>query len=1754
MHVFDKLTTVTADSLRDRGSDRFFGRDLSVVALSTASDLILILQEEEARTASSASLEQSFVQSLIRSSRRIRAARLGDESCQTAGPPDRRTGSGGPAGGCLRDAVSRALQSGDDFLQLQLSHRRSDGCGGEWEKVFPIVFQTFMDLLQRRDMEQAARVLALVHLSMRQVLPVVAEHSFDSDFRRDLLRVAVQYLPSRLEADFENLSLVTALYDDVNTFHLNRQCIAGFMAAEVDALLMLQKDAASDPAVIWSVLMDLNEVSRLLSRREDERGIINPEKFNGQALTYESIFNELHRLGSTRCTAKFLHQVVTTCARRGDDVLQASHLFPSLIQFCRREGLHEFGLWLSLTRAGQDDLSFLSPPYALFRRAAHSHLSAAELITELMRLVCGGSAEKTCEVEEKFSSGLLVAWLFSASTSSQMPDHLISMSQETAKKSFPLIARSIKLSLSLVPRIGDEQQFSSPYYLLRRTSSLDLTSLFRWQENNLFKTRHSDLPTFSRHNILNFTGLDTEINCLYYICEGRPLEGYRKMRHPAGGQTVVRQVTHAACDASKKLEVMSSAVIFQEFWSQNSWRLRLHLTIGHFICRFAADFLGLKIRQQEQELGHLLRQAMDNREGQAVIKLLQLLLTAFERKFHEERKTTPEECFEWSIVTNFCREHSLDMPFDFLVKCAANDDWLLFVVFIQLYDYPKHLVLSILTAFNNGCIADHLEKAFLSSATATEKDDNPVSILKVAQRPRDSHASRNSLYSRIGVHKAVVTSEARKMSPKHSVSIPDDDMKSVFSETDATTTADTMSVLSRDSSELHDSGKPCDWVHPPVDIYNLILHAQKKGDAALPANLLLSGTHLSNHVVVLLAASLPADCSRYSKFDVLCFWFASAFRKQLPDGVADHLWDIASLVTIVRSALHHHMNLKILRLGMILFDFEENPLFFLTQFLVEFLLEKKYQQSIQVLKKFQESFWKQVPSDDSTHLDTTAGLAEVCVEVIRTCLSSVTNTYELKLLLRHLDFARVQNMFPSSVPVPNFNKLNRMAQCLNDMDVVLPMSKLLWLSDTSPEFADVITEITDCLQLQSHFTESLQIASITGIDTDGIIINEWRIKCRASKENLSFWEECFVAFKRHSIPTPAVIHFLQTAISDINCKKAKAFVLIEIYRLACGSESPESLGAILTQLFMTLIEDEMHQQEQDADTNKIWDLLNKTLIYDTKCNPDCDAVSAVDDHVLDQMIGKLVTISLNVAKMFAHLFKFESRELDILTICRSLVSSKSLTAAEAEHIHQLLPNVSLTTDTDVVVLLLSSLSLLLTHCSEFCRREILMFKTSVALGRSFEEVTAEDSTVLLRNLIFNVTDSIPLAKEFISMNNIDDNAVAVLLYNDLVSSVKSVDSVKDNVSVESLASGMDGNGFLSTLRLLTDPSVLGRLILFHLKAGVLDEAALPLVVEFYIRAHDCFSVCSDIEGISLVLRNVKYLVMQQLAPACDYSSMIRVLTGIGRYSEMTYIFDILKEHHKFELLLGKRIEKVPQLRIALLDSLKGDKEMYPLVALNFSMHREIAEMLESDAIRAIREIANLRKFPNANVVRDVLERSLADFVDASESFSKSSCFNQAKKCANFADLVALQIHFLPSGVDLLNMTAASAAAFVANHTNCAEAMIVAEAYNQHRCWAAALYNQAVVRGDMTYLREYQLLAGPVSAAVLEDIVVRAQQEAILLPGSAAESHINRLISGCRDVEVVQRISRKTGFRVTGIDGEDWAFVKDLIKSSSPQIM
>ncbi|XP_042895263.2 spatacsin-like [Parasteatoda tepidariorum] len=114
------------------------------------------------------------------------------------------------------------------------------------------------------------------------------------------------------------------------------------------------------------------------------------------------------------------------------------------------------------------------------------------------------------------------------------------------------------------------------------------------------------------------------------------------------------------------------------------------------------------------------------------------------------------------------------------------------------------------------------------------------------------------------------------------------------------------------------------------------------------------------------------------------------------------------------------------------------------------------------------------------------------------------------------------------------------------------------------------------------------------------------------------------------------------------------------------------------------------------------------------------------------------------------------------------------------------------------------------------------------------------------------------------------------------------------------------------------------------------------------------------DGISQILHNAQTLVTL-LEEAEKFSTMVHLLTGLDRYSEMMYVFDILKSHDKFSILFEKKMDNMPNLRLALLDYLKkyppseNDNYFYTL-ANRFGMHREKAEILEMSVQKLLSQL------------------------------------------------------------------------------------------------------------------------------------------------------------------------------------------------------
>lgn len=292
----------------------------------------------------------------------------------------------------------------------------------------------------------------------------------------------------------------------------------------------------------------------------------------------------------------------------------------------------------------------------------------------------------------------------------------------------------------------------------------------------------------------------------------------------------------------------------------------------------------------------------------------------------------------------------------------------------------------------------------------------------------------------------------------------------------------------------------------------------------------------------------------------------------------------------------------------------------------------------------------------------------------------------------------------------------------------------------------------------------------------------------------------------------------------------------------------------------------------------------------------------------------------------------------------------------------------------------------------------------------------------------------------------------------------------------------------------------------------ISTADMIIATMVHIMSHECFTLSHDIQGVVMVLRRIKFMIVNILAPKAQMELIARLLTSVGRYNEMNYVFDLFRDKNQFEILLSKGVEKTAELRIALFNYVKKNPEFYALVTLNFSMFREIAESLEASANKRLDKIISSRQKaaketgskeirPRCSSVsgrtKEALNLSLIELMDASDCYAKAGCYKRSNHCERRSKLVALEIALMSSGeayTHLLDLSQSELTDAIVNLSSFAEAHIVADAYDFHLAWRQALFRRVIVDGEVGYLDEY-CRKYELSSALTEELVTLYRQYA-----------------------------------------------------------
>lgn len=154
-----------------------------------------------------------------------------------------------------------------------------------------------------------------------------------------------------------------------------------------------------------------------------------------------------------------------------------------------------------------------------------------------------------------------------------------------------------------------------------------------------------------------------------------------------------------------------------------------------------------------------------------------------------------------------------------------------------------------------------------------------------------------------------------------------------------------------------------------------------------------------------------------------------------------------------------------------------------------------------------------------------------------------------------------------------------------------------------------------------------------------------------------------------------------------------------------------------------------------------------------------------------------------------------------------------------------------------------------------------------------------------------------------------------------------------------------------------------------LQAGEFKISEIALIVELLIRAHDCFTADCNMEGITIILKKCQ-TVIALLLKLQSWKLIVRLLTGIRRYTEMEYAFQNLRENDQFEFLLSKGSKRDNSLKLALLAYLKkycpDNRELYRIVALHFTLFSEVAHLWELEADGVIGNLISISKLEMEN--------------------------------------------------------------------------------------------------------------------------------------------------------------------------------------------
>ncbi|XP_011880163.1 PREDICTED: spatacsin isoform X2 [Vollenhovia emeryi] len=1316
------------------------------------------------------------------------------------------------------------------------------------------------------------------------------------------------------------------------------------------------------------------------------------------------------------------------------------------------------------------------------------------------------------------------------------------------------------------------------YDLLDGYRNLNSKFLFKWRFKN------EPLPTFTNENLIKKYGHQETLTYGYYLKEGRPNMAVHSLTHAQAkllGNVSSHRKFKAALYAHvlalrnlDKSDIVCGCIAFIELLRIDSSNLQLHVTVAKYV--------------QEQlniSIGNLLENIVykNQTDLKAVISYLEESFQKhlLDKTFMCDNTQFVEALKIWDVIVRFARVHNYTLPNTLPKYLADHDLWFEFIAVCHIFGYPTTQMLENAKLFSNANVREHLLTCLNNDKLGKSQPYN--------EQKTKFHDARqsSSMQYKVGVKEnesPVSTSDISEI------------------ETDTIDTANAKDITSN-----------CVSISSDNNLWLTILSCHQSQD---PPGALInaSRTNLKPILTILATCYEPSSVAAYCYCWMVISTGKEDIILDYTECLEQQIWPSDKVSELLNKMVQcDYINTVNRAYKIFMPDSILNPFFeFLTQAISYGEFKENQQHLIEFKSQCSSLKCNKIMDWDSVHFTYLKNLYWVAVVAIQCIVTALGYGFQSTPLRVKFLEVLIKCNFSADLPVavPDFQRLLDIIKILQKTNVTLNFRTITFI-DNAYHFDTEIQRCIDDLTAIENYSTALELACCAGLNSSEIILAQSRNTFKQSinkdgQVNSTYWLQCAQDFNKYNVPPQVAVEFFVEHAEKVVSHKERYEVLKLAYETLKNTEiEQQTIDTLEMAMWKSCILAGPEHIEFNYN-NYIFNKLKTELLSGLdKLQVICSLTDENEKNAAEILINKLIDLGkLAIALRISIIFNYNHKDLQILMLCLSLaegeispadltLQQKSLLEEKNQNKQQKYSTLrnrglqrfssssSLNTISSIVeasktndtttsnrhlqmecISTLERLSEVLTHGNEICFRIVSCYKLATRLGKSYQSLLMlKDPIRFLQEITeSNIENKLETANDIITSYKIKTENVATFLADNITKHINCAidDGLEDLIfmwgySLNShfhLIMELCSDVSLLGLKLLkTAQSLLGRYISTHDEKR--NVSGLKTIVELLVRSHDCFTASCNMEGIASVLRKCQNLA-NMLQILKHWALLVRLVTGVGRFTEMNYIFQILKENDQFESLLGQGLDKVPGLKMALLEFLKRqcpeDRELFTLVALHFRLYYEIALMWENEAKEVIAKLISdiLKecgkgitgipveiKLTRNDHVQKQLQLAVTNFTHATQYYLQDKKLNLASRCSQQAQLVALQISLLNAvpqnqqAVCLLNLKSDELERILSRILNFPQALIVIRAYNYHADWVNLIYHHCILKGETRYLKEF-MTVNNLTPMIVQDCARRYRLEKSI--NHSMTDNMRILISELSDVECKYMLASQLGFK------------------------